>query len=47
MEGEGKEGECERASERERERERERDSKTLFDKDCSFGSVKILTTSPC
>ena len=35
-------------SERERERERERDSnsKTLFYKDCSLGSVKNLTTSP-
>ena len=22
-------------------------SKTLFDKDCSLGSVKNLTTSPC
>ena len=30
-----------------RERERERDSKTSFYKDCSLGSVKNLTTSPC
>ena len=30
------------------ERERENsNSKTLFYKDCSLGSVKILTTSPC
>ena len=32
--------------ERREERERE-NSKTLFDKDCSLGSVKNLTTSPC
>ena len=33
---------------RERERERENsNSKTLFYKDCSLGSVKNLTTSPC
>ena len=46
-----------KASERERGREgggREREgensnlnSKTLFYKDCSLGSVKNLTTSPC
>ena len=31
-----------------RERERENsNSKTLFYKDCSLGSVKNLTTSPC
>ena len=30
-----------------RERERELNSKTLFYKDCSLGSVKNLTASPC
>ena len=34
-----------RESERERERERE-NSKTLFFKNCSLGSVKNLTTNP-
>ena len=35
--------------EEERNKERDRDnSKTLFYKDCSLGSVKnLLTTSPC
>ena len=37
-------GERERDWERERERE---NSKTLFHKDCSLGSVKNLTTNPC
>ena len=32
---------------REGERERELEPTTLFYKDCSLGSVKNLTTSPC
>ena len=39
---------CVRVSLEERERERENsNSKTLFYKDCSLGSVKNLTISPC
>ena len=38
-------GEREREREREGERERE-NSKTLFFKNCSLGSVKNLTTNP-
>ena len=39
-----------RKKKEERERERENSNsnmKTLFYKDCSLGSVKNLTTSPC
>ena len=48
--------ETDRQTDRDRDRDREteteteterQNSKTLFYKDCSLGSVKILTTSPC
>ena len=49
--GEGTGGERERERERERgERERERERERLENfiyKDCSLGSVKNLTASPC
>ena len=35
---------CVRETEREKERE---NTNILFDKDCSLGSVKNLTNSPC
>ena len=51
MGGRAKEGggrETDRLIETHKERNTHREnSKTLFYKDCSFGSVKNLTTSPC
>ena len=48
MGGRDRRTEKKRDKEREREREREFNSKTLFYKDCSLGSVKTcLTTSTC